>query len=315
MKKGKVNSEQQIMHGNSGLRNPNFSFAFFGTSRIAVGILLELERAGFTPAAIVATPDAPKGRGLELAPPPTKTWAQARGIEVLQPEKLHSDILKNMRMSRWDVFIVVDYGKLLPQEVLDIPKRGALNVHFSLLPRYRGASPIRSAILADDSNIGTSIILLTKGLDEGPVVAQKPIHPSAWPMKAHALENLFIHESGLLLAQILPAWVQCEIEAREQNHDLATYCEKIEKQDGLLDLHADGYQNLLKIRAYEGWPSTYTFFERNGKKIRAQIIDAHLDPSTALGASGTLVIDRIKPEGKREMSYEEFLRSGAVLAK
>lgn len=280
------------------------SFAFFGTSRIAVGILLELERASFVPHIVVATPDAPKGRGLELTPPPTKEWALAHNIKVLQPEKLDDNFSATLQAANCPLFVVVDYGKLLPQAVLDIPKRGVLNVHFSLLPRYRGASPIRSAILADDSKIGTSIILLTKGLDEGPVVAQKPIHPSEWPMRAHELEDLFIHESGQLLAQILPAWIKGEIEAREQNHDLATHCEKIEKQYGLLDLGADGYQNLLKIRAYEGWPGTYTFFERGGKKIRVQILDAHLE-------GDALIIERVKPEGKREMSYEEFLRSGA----
>lgn len=279
-------------------------FAFFGTSRIAVRILEELEGANFLPALVVATPDAPKGRGMNLAPPPTKIWAESRGIPVLQPEKFNSNILQNIGID-WDVFVVVDYGKILPKSVLDIPKRGCLNVHFSLLPRYRGASPIRSAILNDDKNIGTSIILLTEGLDEGPTVAQKPMPLPSWPMKASPLEDLFIHESGALLARILPEWIAGRIEAREQNHDLATYCEKIAKEDGLLYLSEDAYRNLLKIYAYEGWPGTYAFFERNRKKIRVQIVDAHI-------ADKQLVIDRVKPEGKREMKYEEFLRSGAV---
>jgi len=285
-------------------------FVFFGTSRIAVGILDELEKVGYVPELVVAAPDALRGRGMKLSPPPVKEWALARNISVFQPAPLDSEFCYKLQATSYKLFIVVDYGKILPKTALDIPKRGCLNVHFSLLPRYRGASPIRSAILNDDRNIGTSIILLVEKLDEGPIVAQKPIRlPPAggWPMRANELEDLFIHESGRLLAQILPEWVAGHIEAREQNHDLATYCEKIKKEDGLLDLTADPYQNLLKIRAYEGWPGTYTFFERNrtpGVRFRVKILDAHID-------NGKLIIDTVKPEGKKEMPYQEFLRSGA----
>ncbi|MBI2610503.1 methionyl-tRNA formyltransferase [Candidatus Kaiserbacteria bacterium] len=279
-------------------------FAFFGTSRIAVGILDELERENFIPALIVAAPDARKGRGMNLTSPPTKEWASAHDVPTLQPDKLDSDFLRNMRVSVWDVFVVVDYGRILPKLLLDVPRRGCLNVHFSLLPRYRGASPIRSAILNNDKNIGTSIILLVEKLDEGPIIAQKALELPSWPMKASALEDICLRESGQLLARILPAWVAGEIDAREQNHDLATYCEKIKKEDGLLDLSRDPYHNLLKVYAYEGWPSTYSFFERSRKKIRVQILDAHIE-------DGTFIVDRVKPEGKRDMSYQEFSRSGA----
>ena len=284
-------------------RDSEIRFAFFGTSRIAIGILDALERSGYAPALVVAAPDAPRGRGLRLAPPPAKEWASARGIPVLQPDEFNTNILQNIGID-WDVYIVVDYGKILPKALLDIPKCGSLNVHFSLLPRYRGASPIRSAILNDDRNIGTSIILLVEKLDEGPVVAQKKIMSPTWPPRAAELEDLFIRESGRLLVQILPEWVAGRIEAREQNHDIATYCEKIEKKDGLLDLSDDAYKNLLKIRAYEGWPGTYAFFERNGKRIRVQILDAHVE-------SEGLAIDKVKPEGRKEMPYADFLRSGA----
>ena len=185
-------------------------FVFFGTSRIAVGILDELEKVGYVPELVVAAPDALRGRGMKLSPPPVKEWALARNISVFQPAPLDSEFCYKLQATSYKLFIVVDYGKILPKTALDIPKRGCLNVHFSLLPRYRGASPIRSAILNDDRNIGTSIILLVEKLDEGPIVAQKPIRlPPAggWPMRANELEDLFIHESGRLLAQILPEWV------------------------------------------------------------------------------------------------------------
>ncbi|OGG58316.1 hypothetical protein A2853_00130 [Candidatus Kaiserbacteria bacterium RIFCSPHIGHO2_01_FULL_55_17] len=294
-------------------RVSNIRFTFFGTPQLAVTVLDELERAGFLPDLVITTPDERKGRGLKLSPPPVKEWALSHKIEVRQPKKLTLDTLKDT--GGWDVFVVVAYGKILPKEVLEAPRHGVLNVHPSLLPRLRGASPIKSAILNDEKKTGVSILLLDEEMDHGPIVAQKPLSsPPAggWPPRASELEGVLMHEAGKLLARIVPLWVSGEIEAREQNHDLATYCEKIEKEDGLLNLSADGYKNLLKIKAYEGWPGTYAFFERSGKKIRVQILDAHLDPSTSLGAS-KLVIDKVQPEGKRGMDYEEFLRSGVRL--
>jgi len=285
-------------------------FAFFGTPQLAVTVLDELASVGLTPSLVVTMPDEKKGRGLSLTPPPVKEWADTHGIPVLQPVVFTDEIIKELKKGSFDVFLVVAYGKILNKEVLDIPRRGSLNVHPSLLPRLRGPSPIRSAVLNDEKNTGVSILLLDEEMDHGPLVAQKPV-TIEWPPRASELEHVLMQAGGTLLAQILPQWVAGHIEARAQNHDLATYSEKIEKEDGLLDLNADAYKNLLRIRAYEGWPSTYAFFERPStrsgqatKKIRVQILDAHLD-------NAKLVIDKVKPEGKREMSYEEFLRSGA----
>ena len=297
MMKKKVMSEQRTVN------REKISFVFFGTPQLAVTVLDELEATSLVPSLVVTMPDEKKGRGLALTPPPVKTWAETHSIPVLQPVVFTDEIIGILKKGAFDVFIVVAYGKILNKEVLDLPRRGTLNVHPSLLPRLRGPSPIRSAILNDERHTGVSIILLDEEMDHGPIVAQKPV-TTDWPPHASELERALMQAGGKLLAQILPQWVAGHIEAREQNHDLATYSEKIEKEDGLLDLNADGYKNLLKIRAYEGWPVTYTFFERNKKKIRVQILDAHSD-------NGKLVIDKVKPEGKREMSYEEFLRSGA----
>ena len=280
------------------------SIAFFGTPELSVIVLDEMGAAGLVPSIVVTSPDEKKGRSLKLAPPPVKVWAEARSIPVLQPEQLDDSFLDQLRSTNYELFIVVAYGKIMSRTVLDMPRHGVLNVHPSLLPRLRGASPIRSAILNDEKKTGVSIILLDEEMDHGPIVAQKPIEVQDWPARASELEKTLMREGGVLLARILPHWVKDELEAREQNHDLATYCGKIEKEDGLLDLDADPYQNLLKIRAYEGWPGTYTYFERAGKRIRVGIMDAHLE-------NDSLVIERVKPEGKKEMPYEEFLRSGA----
>jgi len=279
-------------------------FAFFGTPRLASVFLDELEKVGLAPALVVTAPDRKKGRGLELAAPPVKEWALKRNIPVIQPEKFDEDAAAALRAVAADVFIVIYYGKVLPKSILDIPRRGTLNVHFSLLPRWRGTSPVRAAILNDDKEVGTSIILLDEKIDHGPVVAQKKLDISDWPPRASALEERMTLESAKLLVGILPSWLAGDIEAQEQNHDLATQCPTLTKDDGRIELSGDAYQNLLKIRAFDTTIGVHAFFERGGKQIRVQILDAHIE-------NNKLIIDTVKPEGKKEMRYEEFLRSGA----
>src|SRR3989344_1280130 len=291
-------------------------FAFFGTPRLASVFLDELEQASYVPSLVVTSPDKRQGRGLKLTPSPVKMWGEQRGIEVLQPETFDDDFFYKLQATGCELFVVIYYGKVLPKAILDIPKHGVLNVHFSLLPRCRGTSPVRAAILNDDRTVGTSIILLDEKIDHGPIVAQKKIAVPDWPVspgeksrrgeppRASELEEQMTHESAKLLIDILPSWIRGDIEAHEQNHDVATHCPTLTKKDGLINLSDDSYRNLLKIRAFDTTIGTHTFFERSGEKIRVQILDAHLDPS------GTFVIDRVKPEGKREMKYEDFLRSG-----
>ncbi len=270
-------------------------FAFFGTSHIAVYVLEQLEKAALEPELVVTLPQKPKGRGLIGSPTDVELWAKERSLPVAYD-------WKSFEEGRWDVAIVVDYGRILPKKLLDIPKKGFLNVHPSILPRLRGPSPMRSAMLHDERHTGVTVMLVDEHMDHGPVVAQKKMEIPNWPVKNSELEKILMPEGGRLLAQILPEYVVGHIEPREQNHDLASYSEKFSKEDGLLDLKADAYQNLLKIRALEGWPGTYAFFERAEKRIRVQIIEAHLE-------NNKLILDRVKPEGKREMPYADFSRS------
>lgn len=263
----------------------NIRFVFFGNAPLAHCVLSELKMSGLVPQRIVQS---------------------TSGL---------TELVDELSEDPWDVFVVASYGALLPKKLLDIPRRGVLNVHPSLLPRLRGPSPIRSAILNDEKDVGVSIMLLDDKMDHGPIVAQKKVRTDPWPPRGKVLDERLAREGGKLLAQVLPLWVAGEIDARPQNHDLATYCRQFEKEDGLLDLSADAcltgrqaYQNLLKIRAFEGWPGTYAFFERAGKRLRVQILDAHIE-------NNTLVIDIVKPEGKKEMSYAAFLRGGAKPAR
>jgi methionyl-tRNA formyltransferase len=279
-------------------------FAFFGTPRLAALFLDELEARGLVPSLVVTTPDKPQNRGLKLMSPPVKRWADARHIPVLQPDTLDADFLAQMSKNTWDVFVVIYYGNILPKKLLDTPKRGVLNVHFSLLPRFRGTSPVRAAILADEKRTGISILKMDEKIDHGPVVAQKAVAPAEWPPSASEFEELLTRESAELLSQILPLWLERKIEAREQNHDIATGCPAFKKEDGLIELSDDTYANFLKIRGFDSTIGTYAYFERGGKRIRVRILDAHVE-------NDRLVFDRVVPEGKREMSGEEFLRSGA----
>lgn len=255
-------------------------FVFFGNPPLEAGVLAELAKVGLQPERVVRSDE-----------------------NIVQ-------LTQQLSGGEWDVFVVASFGAILPKQLIAIPEHGTLNVHPSLLPRLRGPSPIRSAILSDEKETGVSIMLLDEKMDHGHLVAQKKVSIEPWPPRGKTLDALLAREGGKLLAQVLPLWVAGKIEAREQNHDLATYTKTFQKEDGLLDLSADAYQNLLKVRAYEGWPGTYAFFTRAGKRIRVQIIDAHLDPSTSPRAA-KLVIDTVKPEGKKEMSYSAFLNSGA----
>jgi methionyl-tRNA formyltransferase len=288
----------------------DLQIAFFGTSDFSVGVLDALEAAGIVPSIVVSAPDAKRGRGLTLTPPETKVWAEERNIPVLQPHTLRldkgndesRDMLYN---SEWDLFIVASYGKILPQELLDTPVHGTLNVHPSLLPQYRGASPIRSAILEDNPDaVGVTIMLLDAGVDTGPIVAQGRVgieRGEGWPPGALMLEQLLAKEGGALLAEVIPEWITGSITPEAQDGSKATLSKKIEKEMGLIDLTDDPYKNYLKICALEGWPGTYFFTEKNGKKIRVKVTEASYSDSA-------LTIERVIPEGKKEMAYADFLR-------
>lgn len=281
--------------------------AFFGTPEMSVTALDELKNSDLTPELVVTMPDRPKGRKLVLTPPPVKIWAKENNIKCVQPEKLNEEFLELIKKESFDLFVVVSYGKIFKQEVLDIPKHGTLNIHPSLLPKFRGASPIISAILSDEKKTGVTIMLLDTGVDSGPILAQKEIDIEPWPIKAEELEKLLMTEGGKILAEIIPKWIAGEIKPQEQNHDKATFTQKIKKEDSLIDLNADPYQNLLKIKAFDKWPGTYFFANRNGlpaqadKQIRVKITDADLE-------DGELKINKVIPESKKEMLYEDFLR-------
>ncbi len=281
-------------------------FAFFGTPRFAVHVLDALEAGGQLPALVITAPDKPQGRGLALTPAPAKEWAQERGINVITPTTLRDEALAaELANTDWDCFAVAAYAKLIPKNILDIPRRGSLNVHPSLLPKFRGPSPALSAILADERTTGVSIMLMDEQMDHGPIVARARIEleegPEGWPLRGSVLEQLLAAEGGTLLAETMPAWVVGEIEPEPQEESAATYTKKFTDRDALLDLSGDPRQNLLKIRAFDKGPRAY-FISPKGKRV---IVTA------AEYRDGALTITRVIPEGKKEMPYAEYLIGAA----
>lgn len=294
----------------------NLRIAFWGTSRFSIIVLEEMAREGFFPSLIITAPAKPKGRGLELAPSEVKIWADAHHIPTLEPHEIRSNEFMQTLGVDWDLFLVVSYGKIIPRAILNMSRHSALNVHPSLLPKLRGASPIQSAILEDvpvntPHETGVTIMLIDEEVDHGPIVAQEKITIENWPPKGSELEETLGVLGGKLLVKTIPRWTTGEIIPQEQDHEKASYVKKITKQSGHIDLTDDPARMYRKIRAFDIWPRTYFLFKKKGglrpgresadSEIRVVVTEAHLE-------DGKLILDRVIPEGKREMDYVEFLR-------
>jgi len=275
-------------------------FAFFGTSHFSKIILEKLKEGGLVPSLIITTPDKPKGRGLKLTESEVKIWAKENGIEVLQPEKLDGSFILRLSSCACDIFIVASYGKIIPKEILELPKYKSINVHPSLLPRYRGASPLQGQILNDEKEIGTTIMLMDEKMDHGPILDQTLVNIEM-PLPYHALEEKLAEASAELLVKVLPAYINGQILPQEQDHDQATFCKMIKKEDGLLDMSADPYKNYLKFLAFGEWPGVYYFQNIKDKDARIKITEAEFE-------NEQFVIKRVIPEGRKEMNYENFVR-------
>ncbi len=274
------------------------NFIFFGSSQFSIFVLDELAKLGFTPSAIVTTPDKPQGRKLIMTPNVVKTWSLNHGIKVYDPAKIDANFIEILKAESADVFIVASYGKILPKNLIELPPGNTLNIHPSLLPQYRGASPLQAAILNDTKHTGVSIMRIDEEMDHGPIVAQKEITVNEWPTY-EVFEEMMAREGAILLATILPDWIAGKIAEKEQDHSATTYTKKSKKDDGLIDLSGDPYVNFRKIQAYHQWPQAYFMISKNSKDMRVKITAASF-------SGGKLVIEKVIPEGKNEMSYSDF---------
>ncbi|MDQ5954918.1 MAG: Methionyl-tRNA formyltransferase [Patescibacteria group bacterium] len=270
------------------INKPNF--VFFGTPDVASETLEILKQAGYLPSLIVTSPDKPKGRKMLLTPPPVKTWAIENSIPYIQPEKINDLVLEIQNV---DLFIVVAYGKIMPEKLIKLPRLGSINIHYSLLPKYRGASPVESAILNGDIQTGVSIQQMEYKMDTGQILVVEKIEilPDE---KSGELRTRLIKIGGELLVKMLPDFIDGKITTIPQDETQAINCKKMTKEDGLIDLDGDSVMNYNKFRAYATWPRTY-FFKDNKRVI---ITDAEL-------SDGKFVIKKIIPEGGKEQEYKD----------
>lgn len=292
------------------MKEKTFNIAYFGGEPIGLPVLQKLEKAGIIPSLILCNPDRPAGRKRVMTAPLVKQWALENDIDVLQPEEIKSDEFKEkITATQWNLFIVVAYNKIMPKWLVDLPTHGTINVHPSLLPLLRGASPIRTSILEDvKDQCGVTIMQMDEKMDHGPILAQQALEIPAdqWPILGNKLDTQLAQLGGQLLAQTVPQVLSGKITPIEQFHEKATYCGRLDRSMGelTLDPHnlptADkAYQALLKIRAFDGFPGT--FFVYKGKRIK--ILDAQIDNR------GSLRIGKIIPEGKHEMDFDTYFNS------
>jgi len=298
---------------------------FMGTPDFAVPSLEKLIEAGFKVPLVITQPDKPAGRGKKLKAPPVKLKAQEHGIPVCQPEKLKDnrqlqELLKEIEP---DLVVVAAYGKILPDWLLKLPKRGTVNVHASLLPKYRGASPIQAALLNGEKETGVTLMEVVPELDAGPIIAQRKVKIEPTD-NAQTLHDKLSRLGAQLLVETLPDYLNGRVTPAPQNEEEATYCPKITKEMGRIDWNLKAEEIFNRVRAFTPWPSAYCFYR--GKRIKLTEVEpvefeGSAAPGTVVSVKGGLTVAagegavkvlRLKPEGRKEISGEEFVRGYRV---
>lgn len=269
---------------------------------------------------VVTQPDRPAGRKKEPQPPPVKTIALQHGIPVFQPEKIRKPeaIEELQQFGDIDAYVVAAFGQILPQTVLDIPRHGSINIHGSLLPRWRGAAPIHAAIREGDDETGITIMLMDAGLDTGPMLSKRttPIHPDDTAQTVH--DRLAVLGAELLI-DTLPRYFSGEISPQAQPDEGVTYAPQIKKEEGNINWNDSAEAIERMVRAFTPWPGTFTYW--NGRMLK--ILSGHVesgalpvgrvaewaDEGIAIGTgSGVYVPEQVQIAGKKATSTEDFLR-------
>ncbi|HHW32213.1 MAG TPA: methionyl-tRNA formyltransferase [Clostridiaceae bacterium] len=299
-----------------------------GTPDFAVPCLRMLIREGYQIEAVVTQPDKPKGRGKKLASPPVKLCAQEFGIKVLQPEKVKTeDFINQLRSMEPDMLVTVAYGKILPKEILDIPKLGCVNVHASLLPKYRGAAPIQWAIINGEKVTGITTMLTNIGMDTGDILLKSPVEITD-DMTAGELHD----KLALLGADVLRETIEMLragiLKPTPQNHDEATYAPMIKKEIGQINWNLSSGEIHNLVRGLNPWPGAYTFY--NGERMRiwkTTLIDGEPEMKEKPGTicrvnregliistgSGVIRVDEVQFDSCRTMSIGEYICGNRIV--
>jgi len=285
---------------------------FMGSAELACPCLEALAKLpGHEIVAVVTQPDKPKGRDLKLSPPPVKLTAVQLGLLVSQPVKVREAVAE-IRALRPDLIVVVAYGQILPRVVLDLPPRGCINVHASLLPRWRGASPIQHAILAGDRETGVTTMYLNERMDAGDIILQR-----AEPIRADDTSGALHDRLAKIGAELVVETVMVDNPPRRpQDQSQVTYAKKLVKEDGHVDWTKPALEIERMVRAFNPWPGAHTFAGNLMLKVLCSgfVPDVSAPPGTVLPGlvvatgQGGLRILEVQPAGKRRMSAEDFLR-------
>ena len=291
---------------------------FMGSPEFALPSFRRLAEA-YSVVGVVTQPDKPAGRGRLLTSPPVKILAGELGVPVIQPHRLSEpDAIQQLQLWEPDLIIVAAFGQILRPVVLDLPRFGCINIHASLLPRWRGAAPIQAAILNGDESTGISIMLMDPGVDTGSVLSQASISITR-DDTAGSLGAKLSKLGSELLMNILPGYLDGTLQPQPQDNTLATYAPMIKKEDGLLDFNQPAAELERKIRAFNPWPGAYTFWKDQVLKLhRTHVVNGPSDKAgkmiiyQALPAIttqyGILVIDELQPAGKQILQGKAFLQ-------
>jgi methionyl-tRNA formyltransferase len=299
---------------------------FIGTPEFSAIILERICQSNFKPVLVITAPDKPVGRKQIISSPPVKIISEKYNIPVLQPEKI-TEAKKELEKISPDLIILSAYGKILPKEILNIPKYGCLNIHPSLLPKYRGSSPIQMAILNGDKKTGITIILMVEKMDEGPVLASKEykIKPN---VTYKELEKELAELGGKVLVDTIPKWIKKRIKPRSQDNSKAIYTKILTREDGVVDWKKPAEFIERQVRAFNPWPGTFCNYQQSEKTQKMKILEANVLKQTKHGPFGPpgktflapddkiavqtgkdfLIITKLQPEGKKAMSSADFLR-------
>jgi methionyl-tRNA formyltransferase len=304
----------------------NLKILFIGTSEFSIPALKRLKGKNLNIVSVITQPDRPVGRKKELTPPPIKVAAQELGLPILQPENI-SNITDKIKELGPDLTVMISYGQIIPKEIIEIPNYGTLNIHPSILPKYRGSSPIQSAILNQDKQTGVAIMLIDEKMDHGPILSIKKI-------KTYNKNYLTLHSElaelgATLLLEVMPQYLTGQLTAKEQNHERATFTKILKRVDGKIDWSKKVEKIEAQMRAYYPWPGSWchtdsdkklkitkaTINETDSKNKNFGEIVNQQNKMIILCKKGSLRLDEVQLEGKNLISDEEFLRGNNNIKK
>lgn len=295
-----------------------------GTSEFASNILKGMIDDKYNVVAVYTKMDKPVGRKQEIKGSEVKKMAEEKNIPIFQPQKFNEDAISELKKIKPDLIVVAAYGKILPKEVLSIPGFGCINVHGSLLPKFRGPSPIQNALLYGESATGVTIMLMDEGMDTGDIISQEKLAID----KDDTAQSLFEKMSELgkeLLLKTLPLWVERKLETRPQDNSQATLCQLIDREDGRIFWNEDAQTIYNKYRALYPWPGVFTYWKNGDKTIRLKLLEIsmqRLSPQTThafgevftigegLGvqtSQGIILLSKVQPEGKKALNIADFI--------